>query len=55
MDYWMKMAASGSSTTAFGFAMNQISKYEDEGVGLQWGNAHTPSNIGQVRKTSLAL
>ncbi|KAL5254305.1 hypothetical protein ACHWQZ_G013923 [Mnemiopsis leidyi] len=51
MDFWMKMTASGSSTTAFGFGMLQIARYEEQGIGLQWDNFFLPPDNAQQFST----
>ena len=51
MDFWMKLTASGSSTTAFGFGMLQIARYEEQGIGLQWDNFFLPPDNAQQFST----
>ncbi|XP_063681494.1 ATP-binding cassette sub-family A member 2-like isoform X2 [Bolinopsis microptera] len=51
MDFWMKMLASGSSTTAFGFGMLQIARFEEQGIGLQWDNFYYPPDNAQEFST----
>ena len=47
----MKLTASGSSTTAFGFGMLQIARYEEQGIGLQWDNFFLPPDNAQQFST----